>query len=85
MDLRWDTSVEAVEFPIRICDAIESLVVKLDDEQLESNKQLVLLEARCVDCELILPANSKALLQRLCNQQLTNDLRDEILKEYVIK
>ena len=82
-ELYSDCATAVITCPI--CDAIESLVVKLDDEQLESNKQLVLLEARCVDCELILPANSKVLLQRLCNQQLTNDLRDEILKEFGIK
>ena len=82
-ELYFGSATAVITCPI--CDAIESLVVKLDDEQLVNNKQLVLLEAHCVDCELNLPENSKTLLQQLCNHQLTNDLRDIALKEFGIK
>jgi len=68
-----------------ICDSIESLVIKLDDDELENNKQLVMLEARCVDCGLILPETSRSLLLRLCEEQLTSDLTKMTLKEFGIK
>lgn len=68
-----------------ICGSIESLVVRLDDDALDNNERLIMLEARCVDCGLILPEKSRSLLLRLCEKQLTSDLTKMTLKEFGIK
>ena len=77
----WDPWV-IIDCPI--CGSPNSLVLRLDDPELESHK-LVPIEARCVECGLQLPATARDLIRQLCEPGLTQELLANTLRGYGIK
>ncbi|MFC5427615.1 hypothetical protein ACFPTO_02130 [Paraburkholderia denitrificans] len=76
-----DDPVLVIDCPI--CDGLDSLVVKLDEEALD-DRRIVPIAARCVECSLSLPAGAEALLIKLCEDQFTDELCAKTLTEYGI-